>query len=111
MQMPVQKTRVVAGTPIVVGERRLLPSVLVTTMEGGDPNSGDANSGDAGSGGFFRFVKARPISIVVEEPGGARWLEIPNATGNVLSQMAAAGAVIALAGVFLMGLLHLVRKR
>jgi hypothetical protein len=101
MQMPVQKTRVVAGTPIVVGERRLLPSVLVTTMEG---------SG-AGAGGFFRYVKARPVSIVVEEPEGARWLEIPNATGNVLSQMAAAGAGIALASVLLMALVHLVRKR
>lgn len=101
MQMPVQKIRVVAGTPIVVGERRLLPSVLVTTMEGGD----------VGAGGFFRYVKARPVSVVVEEPEGARWLEIPNATGNILSQMAAAGAGIALASVLLMGLLHLVRRR
>jgi len=101
MQMPVQKSRVVAGTPIVVGERRLLPSVLVTTMEGGD----------AGAGGFFRFVKARPVSIVVEESEGARWLEIPNATGNTLSQMAAAGAGIALVSVLLMGLFHLVRRR
>ncbi|MGC9397219.1 MAG: hypothetical protein ACP5J4_20430 [Anaerolineae bacterium] len=101
MQMPVQKTRVVAGTPIEVGERRLLPSVLVTTMEGGD----------AGSGGFFRFVKARPVSVVVEEPEGARWLEIPNTTENILSQMAAAGAGIAVASVLLMALLHLVRKR
>lgn len=101
MQMPVQKIRVVAGTPIVVGEHRLLPSVLVTTVEGGK----------AGDGGFFRFVKARPVSLVVEEPEGARWLEIPNATGNILSQMVAAGAAIALASVLLMGLLHLVRKR
>jgi len=106
MQMPVQKTRVVAGTPIVVGERRLLPSVLVTTMEGGD-----AVSGNAGAGGFFRFVKVRPVSLVVEEPEGARWLEIPNVTENTLSQMAAIGAGIALASVLLMALLHLVRKR
>jgi hypothetical protein len=103
MQMPVQKIRVVAGTPIVVGERRLLPSVLVTTMEGGDAVSG--------SGGFFRFVKARPVSVVVEEPEGARWLEIPNTTENTLSQMAAAGAGIALVSVLLMGLFHLMRKR
>jgi len=101
MQMPVQKTRVVAGTPIVVGERRLLPSVLVTTVEGGD----------AHTGGFFRSVKARPVSVVVEASEGARWLEIPNVTGNTLSQMAAAGAAIALVSVLLMGLLHLVRKR
>jgi len=101
MQMPVQKIRVVAGTPIVVGERRLLPSVLVTTVEGGK----------ASDGGFFRFVKARPVSVVVEEPEGPRWLEIPNVTGNTLSQMAAAGAAIALVSVLLMGLLHLVRKR
>ena len=101
MQMPVQKIRVVAGTPIVVGERRLLPSVLVTTMEGGD----------ASTGGLFRFVKARPVSVVVEGPEGARWLEIPNTTENTLSQMAAAGAAIALVSVLLIGLFHLVRKR
>lgn len=101
MQMPVQKIRVVAGTPIVVGERRLLPSVLVTTVEGGK----------ASAGGFFRFVKARPVSLVVEEPEGARWLEIPNVTANTLSQMAAAGAAIALVSVLLMSLFHLVRKR
>ncbi len=101
MQMPVQKIRVVAGTPIVVGERRLLPSVLVTTMAGGD----------AGTGGLFRFVKARPVSLVVEEPEGARWLEIPNTTENILSQMAIAGAGIALLSVLLMGLFHLARKR
>ena len=101
MQMPVQKIRVVAGTPIVVGERRLLPSVLVTTMEGGD----------ASTGGLFRFVKARPVSVFVEGPEGARWLEIPNTTENTLSQMAAAGAAIALVSVLLIGLFHLVRKR
>ncbi|MEJ5310205.1 MAG: hypothetical protein WHX52_10555 [Anaerolineae bacterium] len=101
MQIPVQKIRVVAGTPIVVGERRLLPSVLVTTVEGGK----------AGEGGFFRFVKARPVSLVVQEPEGARWLEIPNVTANTLSQMAAAGAAIALLSVLLMALFHLVRKR
>ncbi len=100
MQMPVQKTRVVAGTPIVVGERRLLPSVLVTTMEGGDAGAG-----------FFRFVKARPVSVVIEETEGARWLEIPNVTENTLSTMAAVGAGIALASVLLMGLAHLVRRR
>ena len=101
MQIPVQKTRVVAGPPIVVGERRLLPSVLVTTMEGGN----------AATGGFFRFVKARPVSVVIEGPEGARWLEIPNTTENTLSQMAAAAAGIALMSVLLMGLFHLVRKR
>jgi hypothetical protein len=100
MQMPVQKTRVVAGTPMVLGERTLLPSVLVTTLEG-----------DAGDAGFFEYVKARPVSVVVQEPDGARWLEIPNVTGNTLSQMAAAGAGIALAGMLLLALLHLVRKR
>jgi len=100
MQIPVQKTRVVAGTPIVVDERRLLPSVLVTTMEGKSVGAG-----------FFRFVKARPVSVVVQGPDGARWLEIPNATENILSTMAAAGAAIALVSVLLMGLFHLVRKR
>lgn len=98
MQMPVQKTRVVAATPIVAGEQRLLPSVLVTTVEGGDARAS-----------LFRFVKARPISVVIEGPEGARWLEIPNATGHVLSTMAAVGAGVAVVSVLLIGLARLVR--
>ena len=100
MLLPVQRIRMVAGTPIVVGERRLLPSVVVTTAEGGDRRSG-----------LFRFVKARPVSVVVEGPEGARWLEIPNATVNTLSTMAAVGLAVAGVSLLVLGLLRLSRRR
>lgn len=98
--LPTPRIRMVAGTPMVVGERRLLPSVVVTTMEGGDARSG-----------IFRYVKARPVSVVEEGPEGARWLEIPNATANTLSTMAAIGAAIAAVSVLLIGLIRLARGR
>jgi hypothetical protein len=100
MMLPTQRIRMVAGTPIVVGERRLLPSVVVTTMESGDARSG-----------IFRYVKARPVSIVEEGPEGARWLEIPNATANTLSTMAAIGVGVAAISVLLIGLFRLLRGR
>ena len=98
--LPSQRIRLVAGTPIVVGGRRLLPSVLVTTMEGGDVPSG-----------HFGSVKVRPVSIVEEGPDGARWLEIPNATMNVITMMAAAGLGIAAVGVAIIVLARLARGR
>ncbi len=100
MMMPTQRTRMVAGTPIVVGERRLLPSVAVTTLEGGEPGAG-----------IFRYVKARPVSIVAEGPEGARWLEIPNTTVNTLSTMAAVGVGVAAISVLLIALFRLLRPR
>ena len=100
MMLPTQRIRVVAGTPIVVGERRLLPSVVVTTVEGGDSKAG-----------IFRYVKTRPVSVVEEGPEGARWLEIPNATVNTLGTMAAVGVGVAAVSVLLIGLVRLVRGR
>ncbi|HOU15426.1 MAG TPA: hypothetical protein PKZ84_20150 [Anaerolineae bacterium] len=100
MLIPTQRMRMVAGTPIVVGERRLLPSVLVTTLEGGNSGSG-----------IFRYVKVRPVSIVEEGPEGARWLEIPNATVNTLSTMAAVGAGVAAISMLLIVLFRLLRPR
>lgn len=98
--LPAQKIRLVAGTPIDAGDRRLLPSVLVTTMTGGD-----------GSATRFGYVKVRPTSIVEEGPDGARWLEIPNATLDAINTMAAAGLGIALAGMLIILLLRLARGR
>ena len=98
--LPTQKIRLVAGTPIEVGARRLLPSVLVTTMEGGD-----------GISSRFSYVKARPTSIVEEGPDGARWLEIPNATMDAINTMAAAGLGIALVSILIILLIRLARGK
>jgi hypothetical protein len=98
MVLPTQRIRVVAGTPITVGDRRLLPSVLVTTVEGGDTQSG-----------LLCFVKMRPVSVVEEGLDGARWLEIPNATADTLSVMATFGLAIAVAGVLAIAIIRLAR--
>jgi hypothetical protein len=37
----------------------------------------------------------RPVSVVVEDEETATWIEIPNATGNILSTMAAVAIGIA----------------
>lgn len=98
MKLPNQRIRIMAGTPIDVGDYRLLPSVLVNTMEG------------KGAGGRFQMTKLRPVSVVVQGPEGSRWHEIPNETGQALSIMAAIAAGIAFASVVLIGIVHLVRR-
>ncbi len=85
MVLPEQRIRILAATPIEAGEHRLLPSVLVNTL-----NMDQLNQVKA------RVVKLRPISVVVTSPQDTKWIEIPNATMNTLSTMAGAGAMIAL---------------
>ena len=85
MGIPEQSIRILAGTPIEVGEQRLLPSVLVNTITMDQPNQGK-----------FRFVKLRPTSVVVTSAQDTEWLEIPNTTIDTLSMMAGVGAIIAL---------------
>jgi len=98
MTLPTQRIRIVAGTPIEVGKYRLLPSVLVSTLESGTEKDS-----------AFQAVKLRPISFVEQGPNGARWLEIPNATADTLSVMAAIGVGIAAVSLALIVLLRLVR--
>ncbi len=98
MKLPNQRIRIMAGTPIDVGDYRLLPSVLVNTMDA------------KGEGGRFHVTKLRPVSVVVEGPAGTRWHEIPNETGQTLSIMAAIGAGIAVASVILIGIVQLIRR-
>lgn len=98
MTLPTQRIRIVAGTPIEVGKRRLLPSVLVNTLDGGDAKSF-----------LFGFVKMRPVSIVEEGPEGARWIEIPNATADALSTMAGIGLGIAAFCVVTVFLIRVIR--
>ena len=100
MKLPERRTRLVAATPIDLGEVRLLPSVLVETTAYSVPGRG-----------LLRQVKARPVSIVVERPESAQWLEIPNETTATLSNMAAPAVGIALVAVFLMGAIRFLRRR
>ncbi len=100
MTMPTQRIRIVAGTPIEVGKRRLLPSVLVSTLEGEESELF-----------LFGFVKMRPVSVVEESPDGVRWIEIPNATADVLSTMAAIGLGIAAFSIVTIFLIRVVRGR
>ena len=84
MKLPEQRIRLVAAEPIAAGSRRLLPSVLVTSW-----------SHRTTEGNGFHLVRMRPVSVVVEDEETAEWLEIPNATGNILSTMAAVAMGIA----------------
>jgi hypothetical protein len=84
MNLPEERIRVVAAEPIKVGQRRLLPSVLVSTLQGQWPNAG-----------LFRRVTMRPVSVVVEDEGGATWHNIPNSTADTISTMAAIGLAVA----------------
>ncbi len=93
------RTRIVAGTPLEVGERRLLPSLLLTTVRGSKPG-----------GGGFRAIRARPISIVEKGPEGNRWHAIPNTTQETLSVMAAIGLGVALISSVLILLINMLRR-
>jgi hypothetical protein len=99
MELPQQRIRILAGTPIEVGQHRLLPSVLVNTLNMEKPNSGK-----------LRVVKLRPISMVVTTPQDTQWLEIPNTTMDTLSTMAGIGAVIALVSLFIIIVMRLFKR-
>jgi hypothetical protein len=98
MRLPNQRIRIMAGTPIEAGEYRLLPSVLVNSME------------SKSESGRFRMTKLRPVSVVVQGPEGARWHEIPNDTGQTLSTMAAIAAAVATVSIIVIGIAHLARR-
>jgi hypothetical protein len=99
MDLPERRIRVVAATPIEVGDQRLLPSVLVNTV-----------SRRWLGRGLFHLVRLRPVSIVVEGSEEASWLEIPNATADALSSMAAAATGIAVVAIFLLSLIRFLRR-
>ncbi|MGC9397652.1 MAG: hypothetical protein ACP5HM_00775 [Anaerolineae bacterium] len=93
------RTRIVAGTPLEVGERRFLPSILMTTVQV-----------DIGEGGHYRAVRLRPISVVEQGPEGNRWHPIPNTTRDTLSVMSATGLSVALFSIFALLLIKLARR-
>jgi hypothetical protein len=100
MTIPTQRIQMIAGTPIEVGKWRLLPSVMASTMSSGA-------SGPAG----LRTVKLRPVSVVVDGPGGAQWLPIPNALSEALSLLLMVGIGVAAFSLGLIVLVRLVRGR
>jgi len=100
MKLPERRTRLVAAREIEAGGQRLLPSVLVETVAYRAPGYG-----------LYHQVKARPSSIVVEGPESAQWLEIPNETTAILSQMAAVAAGIALISTLIIAIAHYLRRK
>ena len=99
MGLPEQRIRILAGTPIEVGEQRLLPSVLVNTITMDQPNSAKS-----------RIVKLRPTSIVVTSQEDTEWIEIPNTTMDTLSTMAGVGAAVGLVSLFIIVVARLLRR-
>ena len=93
------RTQIVAGAPLKVGERRLLPSMLLSTVRV-----------DTGETGGFRGLRLRPISIVEQGPEGKRWHAIPNTTQETLSVMAAIGLGVALISSLLILLIKVLRR-
>ncbi len=100
MALSTQRIQVVAGAPIVVGARRLLPAVLVTTKEGGTPGES-----------VLRAAALRPISIVEETPEGAHWMEIPNATEDAIHTLMSIGLGLASVCALIILLAQVIRKR
>lgn len=98
MVFPEQHTRITAADPIEIGELRLLPSVLVDT--GSRRRSGR---------GLSNKVRIRPVSVVVESPDGARWLEIPNKESDTLSGMLAVAGGVAGISILIIVLARVIR--
>ena len=93
------KTRVRAATPLEAGDRRFLPSVLVTTVDG-----------RLGPSGAMQGVRLRPISVVEQGPEGNRWYAIPDVTRDTISKMTAAGLGVMLISILALFLMHLLRE-
>jgi len=83
-------TKVVEGTPIRVGERKLVPQVRVTSYARRRALVGTDRLAGQGGG----FVHMRPIAIVERGPSGERRIPIQNKTAQLLSGMLLAAAII-----------------
>jgi hypothetical protein len=99
MILPEQHTRITAADPIEVGDLRLLPSVLVDTTSQHWPGKGLSSK-----------VRIRPVSVVVESPDGARWLEIPNTESDQISGMVAVAGGIAVVSIVIIALAQLMKR-
>ncbi len=105
------KTRVRAGTPIEVGERRFLPSVLMTSIEGHLINDIASKApAKLSISSALQGVRLRPISVVEQGPEGNRWHAIPDATRDTLSIMAASGLTLAMVSILIILLTKIARR-
>jgi hypothetical protein len=91
-------TRIIAGDPIELEDRRFLPSVLVTEIK----------SAETDMGGFYG-TRVRPISVIEQGPNRNRWHAIPNTTGNALSVMAGVGVGVAVVSALIILVTKLLR--
>ncbi|MGC9349254.1 MAG: hypothetical protein ACP5JG_14025 [Anaerolineae bacterium] len=99
MELPEQRIRIVAGTPVEAEGRRILPSILVQTLQARWPEHG-----------VFRRIRMRPISVVVEDEEGAKWHEIPDVTADAVNTMAVFALGIAVVSLVLIALSYLWRR-
>jgi hypothetical protein len=96
-----RKSRIVAATPIEVQGRRLLPSVMVTTVSLEETEESATRC--AG-------VRMRPVSVVEQGAAGTFWHPIPNTEMDIMNSMAAVGVGAALLSVVAMLIMYYMRE-
>ena len=86
------KTHIVAGEPIQVGERELVPLVRVTTYARRQVRVGANDVAGQGQG----FVHMRPVAILERSDRGERQIPIRDKTAQALSGLLLAAVIIPL---------------
>ena len=86
------ETHIVAGEPIQVGERELVPLVRVTTYARRQARVG----ADSVAGQGWGFVQMRPIAILERSDRGERHLPIRDKTAQAMSGLLLAAVIIPL---------------
>ena len=97
------KTHIVAGEPIQVGERELVPLVRVTTYARRQVRVGADDVDGRGRG----FVHMHPVAILERSDRGERRMPIRDKTAQAVSGLLLAAVIIPL---FLMLAARLVRR-
>ena len=85
-------THIVAGEPIQVGERELVPLVRVTTYARRQARLGADDVAGQGRG----FVHMRPVAILERSDRGQRQIPIRDKTAQALSGLLLAAVIIPL---------------
>jgi uncharacterized spore protein YtfJ len=85
-------SRIVAGEPIRVGERELVPVVRVTTYARRRAFVGS----DRLAGQGAAFVSLRPVAIIERSQGGERRIRIPDRTAQLIGGLSLAAFIIPL---------------
>jgi hypothetical protein len=86
------KTHIVAGEPIQIGERELVPLVRVTTYARRQARVG---AGDV-TGQGWGFVQMRPVAILERSGRGERQIPIRDKTAQAMSGLLLAAVIIPL---------------